>query len=571
MPNKIKHQYSRKSTAEVDAFTQGLRENAFNQQGTFDSAATYDFLSNVTNQNTGIKVPDNLQAVYDEVGEKGSDVVTRAILDGINNYETAHGCSVPADILEQAIHAAYGTTNEARRINQLPALDSANSNHMDELSLQPNRAVVAILSIMAEAIPFAHYLPADIGSNEARLAIMQHQAGSTYGGYLENAILDGIASGEVFITSSRIHKLDINSQGAATAKLTTIQTDDEHCDQSDTAVAPKLLRGTTIVYVNGKVAAREVDNTGSGNSPISGTAIVAGTSYAISGTINSDTGVVTLATTPAIPNTSDVSVIVEGFIDYERSPELTPRIITAVNIFKLHASPWRVFTQQTIDSRTQMSNELGLDPYGESVIGIQQQFANERHYKVLAMARRLAVNNHTQFDFNWATNNGGESLQKTRSQILQDFATPLGVADQQMANDTMNHGITHLYVGKFMASMLLSMPSDIFVPSGLPARPGIYRVGRLFGRFDVYYAPKGVKEAIVNGTQTAQVLCIGRATDVTRNPFVLGDAVAPQVIPLAVNSDMKTGAAFYARNFTSVNPHCPSSMGCAMIDVYNLT
>ena len=28
--------------------------------------------------------------------------------------------------------------------------------------------------MMSEAIPFAHYLPADIGSNEARLAILNH-------------------------------------------------------------------------------------------------------------------------------------------------------------------------------------------------------------------------------------------------------------------------------------------------------------------------------------------------------------------------------------------------------------
>ncbi|MOA09144.1 hypothetical protein D3C78_1289540 [compost metagenome] len=65
-------------------------------------------------------------------------------------------------------------------------------------------------------------------------------------------------------------------------------------------------------------------------------------------------------------------------------------------------------------------------------------------------------------------------------------------------------------------------------------------------------------------------MCVGRATDVTRNPFVLGDAVAPTVIPLAVNADLKTGAGFYARNFTAVNPHQASAMGCALINVTNL-
>ncbi len=119
--------------------------------------------------------------------------------------------------------------------------------------------------------------------------------------------------------------------------------------------------------------------------------------------------------------------------------------------------------------------------------------------------------------------------------------------------------------------MMQSLPSNMFTPSGIPARPGIYRIGRLFGRFEVYYTPKGVPEWIDGGHQAASVLCIGRATDVTRNPFVLGDAVAPSVIPLAVNADLKTGAGFYARNFTAVNPHRQSSLGCAMINLINLT
>ena len=86
--------------------------------------------------------------------------------------------------------------------------------------------------------------------------------------------------------------------------------------------------------------------------------------------------------------------------------------------------------------------------------------------------------------------------------------------------------------------------------------------------FDVYYTPKGVTEA-ADGS-SAEVLCVGRATDVTRNPFVLGDAVTPMVKPLAVNADLNEGAAFYARNFTEVNPDVPSSLGCAKITITNL-
>lgn len=372
--------------------------------------------------------------------------------------------------------------------------------------------------------------------------------------------MDGANSGNAYITSSRINaSFPAVTTGVVTGALTTKQSTDETCDSG--AATVKLLRGRTLVYVNGVVAAKEVDSAGSGSSAISGTINVGGTDYAIGGSINTDTGVYSLTTTPALATT--VPVAVEGFIDYERAPELTPSIITAVTTYDLFAMPWRVITQNTIDSATQMSNELGLDPYGESILAIQNQFANERHFAVLSKARRLGKNNQVDYDFDWA----GQKGQKNRAQIWLDFATPLGAASQQMAIDTMDHGITHLYVGKHIAAQWMSLPRDIFEPSGISERPGIFRIGRLFGRIDVYYTPKGLTDT----ASAAQIMCIGKATNVSLNPFVLGDAVAPIVQPLGVNADMKRGAAFYARNFTATNPYKQASLGCAIINVTNMS
>ncbi|CAN5295760.1 hypothetical protein BH10PSE16_BH10PSE16_00880 [soil metagenome] len=556
MPKLARAIYANQKTQDVEKFAQALRENSTNG-GVFDSAAASDFIATASNQSTGIRIPDNLQTVLDESTKAGESVaVTRAILDGINAYEAQHGCSAPADVIEQALHAGYGTTNAAQRKYHL---DSATSLNSDAGGLQPNRAVIAILSAMGEAIPFAHYLPPDIGSNEAVLAIMSHNAGNAYGRYAQGGLMDGSLSGDAYISSSRIHSsLPAAVTGAVTGKLTTVQSAEDTCDAN--AAAVKLLRGRSVVYVNGQIAAREVDSTGSGNSGMNGKIVIAGTEYAIGGYINTDTGVYALTTAPALPIT--VPVVVEGFVDYERAPELTPSIITAVNTFKLYAKPWRVTTFATIDSRTQMANELGLDPYSESIIAIQAQYANERHYEVLAKAKRLAANNQIEHDFQWAD----RSAQMNRSQIWSDFGGVLAGVSQQMAIDTMNHGITHLYVGKMVAAQFMALPREIFEPSGTSERPGIFRVGRLLGRYEVYYTPKGIVEA---GT-SAQILCIGRATDVTRNPFILGDAVAPTVIPLAVGQDLRQGAGFYSRGFTSVNPHGPSALGCALINVINL-
>lgn len=555
----------RSSTAEAAKFVDQLKSNSIGTGGTFDSAAASDYLSD-----SSASIPENMQILFDEAGSGNSAIITKAILDGLSIYESEHGVAAPADVIENALHMAYGTSCEARK---KMALDSANNAHSDVLSLQPNRAVVAILSALSEAIPFAHYLPADISSNEARLAILTHQAGGQYGMYAQNGIMDGVASGDPYITSSRVSKVTSTnvggSAGAIPASLiTSVQATRDTCAAiSGNVVAVKLLRGRSQVYINGQVVAKEVTNnqTGSGVSTISGSVILAGTTYQIGGTVNPDTGDIALTVPANFP--AGVDVVVEGFIDYERSPSLTPSIITNVDTFYLYAKPWRVITQNTIDSQTQMSNELGLDPYSESIIAIQNQFANERHYEVLAKAFRIAIGNGNigTFDMNWA-GDAGMGLQKTRAQVLQDLQSVIGQVSQQMAINTLGHGISHLYVGKFLAAQLQSMPTSIFQSSGLQVRASIYRVGRLFGQYDVYYTPKVLTET----SSASQMLCVGRANEVTRNPFVLGDAVPPTVIPLAVNSDLRRGAGFYARNFTEVNPHGPSSLGCALINVTNM-
>ncbi|MGZ8220056.1 MAG: hypothetical protein ACXWT0_00260 [Methylobacter sp.] len=550
---------AKESTKEAGLFVEQLRESVVNTTGTFDSAAAGDFLGEALSSSS-IKVPETLQALLEELPADKSGTIMKAVLDGVNNYESEHGIAAPADLIEQAFHMAYATTDNAK---SKYSLDSASNAHGDQLSLQPNRAQVAILTAFAEAIPFAHYLPADIGSNEAKLAILSHQAGVAYGMYAAGGSMDGVSAGDPFITAKRIDKVTVAAAAIPTGQLSSVQATRDTCAAvAGSVVAVNLLRGRSQVYIGGKVVAREVtsNQSGTGNSTIAGSVTIASTTYTLSGTINTDTGAHALASSPMLPNGTDI--FIEGFIDYERQPGITPNMMTVADTFSLFATPWRVITQSTPDALSQMANELKIDPYSESVMAIQRQFAIERHYEVLHKALRLGANNTGAFDMAWAT----QGTQKTRAQVIQDMQTVLGAVSQKMAEDTLGYGVSHLYVGKYMMSQLQSLPRDIWQSSGLQNRPGIFRIGRLFGLYDVYYSPK----IIADSNSASQILAIGRADDVARNPFVLGDALAPTVTPLAVGTDLKRGAGFYARNFTEVNPHSPSASGCALISVTNI-
>lgn len=478
--------------------------------------------------------------------------VLDSVVSGIEVYRQRHGVLPTADVIEAAIQQGMSASK-----NPMQLFDSVgNSNHSDNLSAQANRIVVAVTSALAEAIPFATYLPTDIGSNEAKLGITSHMAGSAFGGYAVNDILDGINVGDPYISSERVLTLSTNG-GGATALTGTFKA---KTDGSGAAVP--VLRYRSMVCVNGKAVGFESSSTPatSANSPFSGVVTISGTEYTISGFVTPATGAVSVTFNANTPANTVIDVV--AFVDYETAPSLSPEIITQVTTFSLFATPWRVRARQSIDAQTQYQNEIRMDLSTESLSAIRAQFANERHYNVLRRAKILAAGNTKTFDFALSV----QIAQKTRAQIWQDFQAVLGAVDQQMAEDTMDHGITHLYVGKNVAAQWLGLGRDLFEPSGLEARPGIFRLGRLFGKYEVYYSPKIIAEA----GAASQILCFGRSQQVARCPFVLGDAVPPTYLPLSFGDDMKSGQGFYARNFTSVNPHAASAAGVALINITNL-
>lgn len=557
----MKHIYNPGSGLEkVEALFGGASEAARNGGAVLDSASTKDVVTDIAGRGAEA-LPKRVTELLDSVTEGDVDAsrtrVLRAVLDGIQHYSAEHGVAPSADLIDAAISQGIAVASGGRNIG-LPGnmtLDSiSNTGHHDPISIQPNRIVLAITSALAEGIPFATYLPTDIGSNEARLGIISHQAGSTFGDYDAGDLLDGINTGNVYAASERRVPLTVaGDRLTATGAITT---------RTGAGAAVKLLRGRSQLFVNGFPAAAENPNVSGSvaSSALGGSVTLGGVQYAITGTVIVDTGVFTAAFAPALPVGTVVHA--EGYIDYEKQPNLAPEIVTQVQNFALYAKAWRVLMSQTIDSQTQATNEIGMDLLSESLMSGRNQVAMERHYMALRKLLTLAASQSKTYDFDYPT----QIAQKTRSQIWQDFSAIIGVVDQDMAENTMDHGITHLYVTKNVKAQFESLPAELWQGSGMTARPGIYRLGRLFGRYEVYYTPK----VLVEGQSTSQILCIGRSPQVARCPIVMGDAVPPTIIPLAVNKDLSKGQALYTRNFTEVNPHQPSAMGVALINVTNL-
>jgi hypothetical protein len=472
--------------------------------------------------------------------------IVKAVFDGVNAYTREHGVAPTGDVLLSAIHQARGI------------FDSVSNGHHDQISVFPNAPIVAIMGAMAEATPFAGYLPADKGSNEARLIIVNHNAGSAWGDYKAGDIMDGIAAGGSYLGSSRTAEL------AAPNDTVNYKFTFKNGSDGSGAVL-NMLRGRSIIYVNGVMAATESANgpSGAATVAINGYINLGGTDYTLAGTVKPASGEVVVTPTPAFPGGTVVTT--EVFVDYEADPSVTPRMAVQASSYSLFANPFRAIYQITPEARSQFANEVGVDAGAEAMLAVRGQYAQERHYNALTKAKMMGkYNNAATYDFAYAA----QILQKTRAQIWQDFASVLGAVSQKMAEDTADHGVTHLYVTRSVAAQFLSMPRELFEPSGITARPGVYRVGRLFGLYDVYYTPKVLNEA--GGGATAEILCVGRSTQTARCPIIFGDAAAPVFEQLGTGTDLKSGYGFNARSFTATNPHLMSAKGAALITVSNL-
>lgn len=549
--------YATKSTREVASFLDAVSPQLA------EGATGQSVLDSVRNA-PGVTVPKGLDELMGKMKQGDDARVLDSVSAGLKQYHAEHGVMPTADVVEAAIQQGNSAFIGIDNRGQL--LDSATSAHHDQLSLQPNRAVVAILSAIAEAIPFASYLPVDIASNQSKLAILSHVAGSTYGDYMANGIMDGASAGDVYASSSRIIKVDTSGALPWAGKFsqTNATATPGYSDPSGTGVP--VLRGRCIAFIKGVPVAMEPTSGSAGASPLTGSATIGGIDYTLAGTVTIATGVLAItACTASSGGIVNLPVTVQGFVDYEASPGLIPKVLVSANVYDIYANPWRVMTGLSVDAAGQFRNELGIDANSEALLAIRTQMAMERHYQALRMAAALGANNTVAYDFQYST----QIAQKTRAQIFQDFAPILANADQTMANATMDHGITHLYVPAFFANMCYGLGADLFQPSGIAARAGIYRVGRLFNKYEVYYSPKVAAQN--SGLTTATIVAVGRSSQVARCPIVLGDAIAPTFLNLNMQSDLMNSAAMYARDFTVVNPHTPSAMGCALINVTNLS
>ena len=483
----------------------------------------------------------------------GVETIRKTVLDSVAVYEKHHGTKPSADLVACALDQA--------KIMLDDAVNGTSSAH-NPTAFTPMQPMIAIRAMLASAIPFAHYIQTDKTTGEAPLIIVSHNAGKGTGSYAEGASLNGLGGGEQYVMPERSHRLNSTDKTTFTGKITPVMEGFEQCKQD--ATPHPLYKGRTQIYINGL----RVATTQRGSDVESAAGLFAFGSERISftATVNVNTGESTVTFAKAVPDNTRVSV--RGFLNFETGDRaaITPSVIVSAEKYVMHASNYRANVVVTPEAAVQFSREIGVDPAFEGTMAIRQQFGLEQLYSTLQ--KLSIIGQFTQkntFDFNWKA----QGLEKTQAEIAVELIGLIAKESQIMANRNTSHGISHIYVGDTMRAVFLSLGADFFEPSGIAERPGAYRLGRLAGRYEIYYTPKGIIPEIGEKPLGDRMLLIGaNAANPAFNPVIMGEAAAPNIESIAPNAQSPDkGYWVTGKNFNEQNPVNLFAQSVAVIDV----
>lgn len=568
-------------------------------QATSD-VATFDSMLGNHPKGREVAINDMPEALRNLIQSKyfEDDDAKQAIFDGLNfgidEYKRRNGGDMPStDVILGALEqATVFTENRPKNVaSDMQAFDSLSFSHHESLSIVPAAVQVVISYGIANSLPLVSMLPNPTGSNEVPLVSGEVIADMQMGVFKRGEALDGDQAGMPYLENRHLLNMTEGSDGQFTLTCHVGYTAAKRANQTtkfivDTSSqkAP-FLGGRVSIFVRGVEVANDKHRnhpTFGGIStlqPLKKEFEIGGKTYIVtSAQADLDNHTVTVqfdVTNGDKPDADDVDV--DLIFDYERKDAAGNYILRAPGVdmgFAHHgvfAHPHRSRSTATIDSITQMANELNLNWYGVVQMITMQKYYYEQSARLL----RSAVN-RCLFD--------GDRVRTfdpivsgveygSISDMFAGIRMTLGVARTKLSTATkIAIGAYDLYVSDNGAGFFEGLGAEYYTSTGVgfgdPS--SIYRIGTLSTGSHVYYVPKAMgvfnEDELVKG---AYALMVPRPSNPAQAPFVGHVAVPPIVLASNINMfDKDVGV--YSRQAAESNPIERYANQCMLIELINL-
>lgn len=535
------------------------------------NSAVFDSASNVVRESLPPVLKSLMGNLPDQVQKTGHQAVAtqKIILDCVLNrrkmYEQEYGHSVPDAVYDGVLRQALPLVDQ-NYAKQLGFYDETKKLGLfDEVSnvsggaMSVNQVATAIMLSFGEQIPFGGV--AAVGNNgnglEGRIIQVTHSAQSDVGGYKRDDNLDGLNAGKPYLQSKRFADAVLNKDKPEyTAKITLKEGDQTGCAiRSDTAT----------VYINGLIAVAVNPSNKNGS-----TFVGSGhfkfpdkdTVYIVSmNCTDSSKGEITISIDKPLPEGTQVRVSAD--VDYEHSSlkGSRPSVKAQADFtsFRIHYASG--YYKVSSEAKQQWQSDVHLDPATQATIALRNQYYIERYLRAIDCMYEIAQSYQTDFKLDFIN----RLSQRSISSVVQDLFFGLSQVDTSIVMRSQFSSLGVIYVGQSAIQYFDAMDPSIFTKSGLRKRPGIFRIGKWCGLYDVYYTPS---PKLNRPTRNSfQMLCIGRSDQVAGNPYITGDAMAPLITPFSINNDGENGSFFFGALNDTVNPFPNIASAAALINV----
>ncbi|AUZ05276.1 hypothetical protein ADP71_17490 [Vitreoscilla sp. C1] len=487
------------------------------------------------------------------------------VMDSIAKSEAMfaheHGHAAPAWVADDALRSTLPlvSKNYAEFLglpsqflgSQKTVFDDVNSASGGAMSV--SQVLTAIVMAYSEPMPFSGRIAMDQGL-EGRVILVGHRAAAASGDYAQYASLDGLNAGKPFLMSQRMAQaVDTSGTWAATIKNASV----------DAAGSP-ILPSAVGVYVNGLLVGQsnpmanrsDTTITFSQSFHLPGTA--AGTAVTVTG--NATTGVLSAVFTPALASGSVVEF--SAAIDFEHAnmKGKRPVVESHATIKSIRATYASALYSVSQEARHQWAVDVKLDQSSQNMAAIRTQSVAERHHLAVRRMWRIA----SAHVFNFEMDKANRMNERSITSIMMDLGQAIEAANLDMIVRTNLNGIGVIYVGASAASYLGTLPPEILQASNVKPRAGTYRLGRLLGKYELYFSPIPELVATSDGFP---MLCIGTSDQAGANPYITGTALGAAVSPLATTVDGITGQFVFEAGVDTVNPHLQCADSAALINV----
>lgn len=554
--------------AEVGNFFRDVDSERKRSAGVFDSASSTIRESMPSTVKTLL---DSLPTVIQKPGRQAANtqqVVMDCIANRANRFKQEFGHDVPDAVYDSVIRKALPLVNQ-EYAKSLGLFEQAKlAGVYDEVSnvsggaMNVSQVLTAIMLSFTEQIPFAGVATVGRGSNglEGRIIQVTHTSDSNVGGYKSGDNIDGLNSGKPFMQSKRfVDAVADTDKTKYTAKIKLSESDAQGCP---------IRHDTASVYINGLIAVTANPSTSRKDSFSASDTFRFpdnDNNYAVLMQCpNKDNGEIVITINPALPEGSRVRVSAD--IDFEHSslkgkrPAVrTDAIHTA---FRIHYASG--YYKISSEAKHQWQSDVNLDPATQATIALRNQYYNERHMQAIDCMYEIAQSHQNNFSLDWLN----RLSQRSIGSVVQDLYFSLSKVDTDMVMRTQFSSLGVIYVGRDAIQYFEAMDPSIFVRSGIRKRPGIFRLGKWCGQYDVYFTPSPKLNRPINGA--FQMLCIGRSDQVAGNPYITGDALSPIITPFSINNDGEQGSFYFGALSDTVNPFSNIAAAASLINVTDL-